>query len=237
MIKTTRLKKISNVERQARQALEALGINTERVYQAAYRARRRGEDLGKSYDKSLPLVSWESMLRQTRHIIKTSTRTAIDVEEMRVSSSAQINKKSVHKLEMIARILTENPAVPPEKQSVKEMDVALYVLRRYSADELENAVQEYVKVYGDDALDTTLKSHRYDIARRYYVASQGGQTAWEEALNKADEDLKTTYTNDIQLIYDAWLSVLGIDLEALFENRENWSNLKLARVYGGYKWK
>lgn len=235
-MKTKRIKQISNVERQARQALEALGINTERVYQAAYRARRRGEDLGKTYDKSLPLVSWESMLRQTRHIIKTSTRTAIDVEEMRVSASAQINKKSIHKLEMIARILNETPAESAEKQSVKEMDAALYVLRRYSADELESAVQEYVKMYGDDALDTTLKGHRYKLARSYYVTSQGGQTAWEEALNKADEDLKMTYANDVRLIYDAWLAVLGIDLESLFENMENWSNLKLARAYGGYKW-
>lgn len=235
-MKTKRIKKISSVERQARQALEALGINTERVYQAAYRARRRGEDLGKSYDKSLPLVSWESMLRQTRRILKTSTLTAIDVEEMRVSSSAQINKKSVYKLELIARILPQNPAAGAKKQSVKEMDTAIYVLRRYSADELESAVREYVKLYGDDALDEALKSNRYDIARRYYVASQGGQTAWEEALNKADENLKTTYANDIGLIYDAWFSVLGIDLESLFENRENWSNLKLARLYGGYKW-
>lgn len=235
-MKTKRIKKITNVERQARRALEALGFDTERVYQAAYRARRRGEQLGKSYDKSSPLISWENALRQTRQIITTTTLTVKDVEQMRVTSSARLNKKSARKLEIIERILFGTPSEASEKQSIKNMDILQYVLRRYSTDELESAVQEYVKAYGNDVLDTTLTGYRYEHARKAYAITQGGQSAWEEALNKADADLATTYANDVQLISDAWLAVLGIDIDSLLENMENESNLKLARKYGGYKW-
>lgn len=235
-MKTKRIKKLTTAERQARQALEALGVDTERVYQAAYRARRRGEQLGKSYDKSSPLISWENVLRQTKQIITTTTLTAKDVEQMRVTSSASLNKKSVHKLEMIERVLYNAPSESAEKQSLKKMDALQYVLRRYSTDELEAAVQEYVKAYGDDALDTTLTGYRYEHARKAYAVTQGGQSAWEEALNKADADLATTYANDVQLMSDAWLAVLGIDVDSLLENMENETNLKLARKYGGYKW-
>lgn len=235
-MKTKRIKKITNAERSARQALQALGVDTERLYQAAYRARRRGEQLGKTYDKSSPLISWENVLRQTKRIITTTTLTAKDVEQMRVASSARINKKSVHKLEMIERVLFENSSNAADKQSFKKMDVLQYVFRRYSTDELESAVQEYVKAYGDDVLDTTLAGYRYEHARKAYAITQGGQSAWEEALSKADADLATTYANDVQLISDAWLAVLGIDIDALLGNMENWSNLNLARKYGGYKW-
>lgn len=235
-MKTKRIKKITNVERQARRALEALGFDTERVYQAAYRARRRGEQLGKSYDKSSPLISWENALRQTRQIITTTTLTVKDVEQMRVTSSARLNKKSARKLEIIERILFGTPSEASEKQSIKNMDILQYVLRRYSTDELESAVQEYVKAYGNDVLDTTLTGYRYEHARKAYAITQGGQSAWEEALNKADADLATTYANDVQLISDAWLAALGIDIDSLLENMENESNLKLARKYGGYKW-
>lgn len=205
----TRIKRITEEERQARAQLKKMGVSEyelQRLYDANYKARQRAEIAGAQYGQSLNL-NWKNVLQGARQARQSGKTVSEYINARRAAYKAKYTLKEVKQQNIESITGAENVSDDWGAELVQK------TLSRYSAAEVVEIKAEAIGEM-EDAGETLPppSNEAYKRAHRRYVENNAStQAEWDSLLRS--EQATEVIADETLLEYIA--QIIGVNLNGV----------------------
>lgn len=209
MSRYTRIKRITEEERQARAQLKKMGVSEyelQRLYDANYKARKRAEIAGAQYGQSLNL-NWKNVLQGARQARQSGKTVSEYISARRASYKAKYTLKEV-KQESI-----ESITGPVGSSGDWGAELVQKTLSRYSAAEVVEIKAEAIGDMEDagEAIPEPSNEAYRRAHRRYIEDNASTQAEWDNLLR---QELAKEFAGDETLL-EYIAQIIGVDLNGV----------------------
>ena len=205
----TRIKRITEEERQARAQLKKMGVSEyelQRLYDANYKARQRAEIAGAQYGQSLNL-NWKNVLQGARQARQSGKTVSEYINARRAAYKSKYTLKEVKQQNIESITGVENVSDDWGAELVQK------TLSRYSAADVVEIKAEAIGEMEDagEALPPPSDDAYRRAHRRYVENNASTQTEWDSLLRS--EQATEVVADETLLEYIA--QIIGVNLNAV----------------------